>query len=63
MVLRVCLGLGLGLEEVFAFDGKSENRDRAVEAVELGLELGLGSHLHFAVLVSGLQSTFMPDGP
>ena len=29
------LGLGLGLEEVFVFDSKSENRDRAVEAVEL----------------------------
>ena len=28
------LGLGLGLEEVFVFDSKSENRDRAVEAVE-----------------------------
>ena len=25
---------GLGLEEVFVFDSKSENRDRAVEAVE-----------------------------
>ena len=24
----------LGLEEVFVFDSKSENRDRAVEAVE-----------------------------
>ena len=28
------LGLVLGLEEVFVFDSKSENRDRAVEAVE-----------------------------
>ena len=28
------LGLGLGLEEVFVFDSKSENRDRAIEAVE-----------------------------
>ena len=28
-------GLGLGLEKVFVFDSKSENRDRAVEAVEL----------------------------
>ena len=28
------LGLGLRLEEVFVFDSKSENRDRAVEAVE-----------------------------
>ena len=27
-------GLGLGLEEVFVFDSKSENRDRAVEAVQ-----------------------------
>ena len=27
-------GSGLGLEEVFVFDSKSENRDRAVEAVE-----------------------------
>ena len=27
-------GLGLGLEEVFVFDSKGENRDRAVEAVE-----------------------------
>ena len=26
--------LGLGLEEVFVFDSTSENRDRAVEAVE-----------------------------
>ena len=25
--------LGLGLEEVFVFDSKSENRDRAVDAV------------------------------
>ena len=25
---------GPGLEEVFVFDSKSENRDRAVEAVE-----------------------------
>ena len=28
------LGLGLRLEEVFVFDSKSENKDRAVEAVE-----------------------------
>ena len=28
------LGLGTGLEENFVFDSKSENRDRAVEAVE-----------------------------
>ena len=28
------LGSRLGLEEVFMFDSKSENRDRAVEAVE-----------------------------
>ena len=27
-------GLGLGLEEVFVFDSKSENRDIAVEVVE-----------------------------
>ena len=27
------LGLWLGLEEVFVFDSKSENRDRAVEVV------------------------------
>ena len=26
--------LGLWLEEVFVFDSKSENRDRAVEAIE-----------------------------
>ena len=34
--LRLGLGLGLrlGLEEVFVFDSKRENRDRAVEAVE-----------------------------
>ena len=34
VVLKLGLGLGLGLEEVFVFDSKSENRDRAVEAVE-----------------------------
>ena len=28
------MGLGVRLEEVFVFDNKSENRDRAVEAVE-----------------------------
>ena len=28
------LGSGPGLEEVFVFDNKSENRGRAVEAVE-----------------------------
>ena len=28
------LGFGAGLEEVFVFDTKSGNRDRAVEAVE-----------------------------
>ena len=38
------LGLGLGLEEDFVFDSKSENR----------LGLGFGSDLHFAVLVSVL---------
>ena len=32
LVLRC--GLRLGLEEVFVFDSKSENRNRAVEAVE-----------------------------
>ena len=32
--LSLEVGLGLGLEEVFVFDSKSENRDRAVEAVE-----------------------------
>ena len=30
----IALGLGLGLEEIFVFASKSENRDRAVEAVE-----------------------------
>ena len=30
--LRQGFRLGLGLEEVFMFDSKSENRDRAVEA-------------------------------
>ena len=35
------LGLGLGLEDVFVFDSKSENRDGAVEAVEVGT-VGLG---------------------
>ena len=34
IVSALWLGLGLGLEEVFVFDSKSENRDRAVEAVE-----------------------------
>ena len=34
MTVRVRTGIGLGLEEVFLFDSKSENRDRAVEAVE-----------------------------
>ena len=28
------LGLELGLEEIFVFDSKSDNRDRAVDAVE-----------------------------
>ena len=32
--LGVGLGLGLWLEEVLVFDSKSENRDRAVEAIE-----------------------------
>ena len=27
-------GIGGGLEEVFAFDSKRENRDRAVETIE-----------------------------
>ena len=31
-------GSGLGLDEDFMFDSKSENRDRAVEAVEAVLE-------------------------
>ena len=49
----------LGLEEVFVFDSKSENRDRAVEAVEsvseaLGLRLGLGLGL-------GLEEVFVFD--
>ena len=36
-------GLGSGLEEVFVFDSKSDNRDRSVEAVESVTEaLGLG---------------------
>ena len=33
-VRELMLGLWLGLEEVFMFDSTSENRDRAVEAVE-----------------------------
>ena len=32
--VRARFRVGLGLEEVFVFDSKSENRDRAVEAVE-----------------------------
>ena len=31
---EIRVGLGLGLEEVLVFNSKSENRDRAVEAVE-----------------------------
>ena len=34
LVSGLGLGLGLGLEEIFVFDSKSENRDRAVESVE-----------------------------
>ena len=34
------LEVGLGLEEVFVFDSKSQNRDRAVEAVESLSEAG-----------------------
>ena len=35
MVMLARLRLGeVGLEEVFVFDSKSENRDRAVESVE-----------------------------
>ena len=34
MLLAVTFGEGERLEEVFVFDSKSENRDRAVEAVE-----------------------------
>ena len=34
MVLGLGLGLWLWLEEVLVFDSKSENRDRAVEAIE-----------------------------
>ena len=37
--VQVELGLGLGFEEVFVVDRKSENRDRAVQAVGLGLGL------------------------
>ena len=39
------LGLEVGLEEVFVFDSKSENRDRAVESVSeaSGLRLGAGA--------------------
>ena len=33
-VVQYRLGLGLGLGEVFVFDSKSENWNRAVEAVE-----------------------------
>ena len=32
-ILILSLELGLGLEEVFVFDSKGENRDRPVEAV------------------------------
>ena len=42
----------MGLEEVFVFDSKSENRDRTVEAVksvsEARLGLGLGAVGGFA---------------
>ena len=34
MTVRVRTGIELGLEEVFVIDSKSDNRDRAVEAVE-----------------------------
>ena len=34
--------LSLGLDEVFVFNSRSENRDRAVEAVQLGLGLVVG---------------------
>ena len=34
MFLKTNLGLRKGLEEVFVFDSKSENREIAVEAVE-----------------------------
>ena len=49
-------GLWFGLEEVFVFDSKSENRDRAVEAVEVvmvRLRLGGG--------VGGLVPVATPD--
>ena len=32
--IPVVLGLGLRLEEVVVFDSNSENRDRAIEALE-----------------------------
>ena len=64
VVTRGHKGLDLGLEEVFVFHSKSENSDRAVDAVEsvseldfgLGLGLGLGLHrpsrLGFALIFS-----------
>ena len=32
--------MGLGLGEVFVFDSKSENRDRAIEAVGIRVRVG-----------------------
>ena len=38
------LGLVSGLEEVFVFDSKSENRDRAVKAVSVRVRVIMRSH-------------------
>ena len=37
--------MGVGLEEIFMFESESENRDRAVEAVEPGSTVRVGSEL------------------
>jgi len=60
--------LWLGLEEVFVFDSKSENRDRAAEAIEsvsglwlglgLGLGLGFGNIVNWSTLLSQFYQGF-----
>ena len=44
------VGLGLGLEAVSVFDSKSENMDRAVEAVRVRVRVGTWSKLEVKVI-------------
>ena len=52
--------MGLGLEEVFVFDSKRENKDRAVETVRVRVRIRIGIQIRIRTQIR-IKITLFPN--